>query len=359
MRYTLILLGFLIASCSKDDGKITPKRIDLVESVYTSVTIQPDSLYDAHSVVGGIIEKIFVEEGDSVTTGQALIQIINSAPKLNSENARLSLQLARENYSGGATILSGIEDEILAANLRFKNDSINFFRQKNLWDQNIGSKAEYDTKKLNYELSSNALKLLKSRYDRTKRELETAVRQAENNYRSTLINTTDFTVKSKINGLVYALPKNQGELVTTLEPLAVIGSSTDFVIELLVDEVDIVKIVEGQRVLITLDAYSGEVFEAKISKILPNKDRRNQTFTVEALFEDPPIVLYPGLSGEANIITNIKRDVLTIPKSYLVNSNQVKTVDGLITLELGAENLDTVEVISGLEEGTIIYLPDQ
>ncbi|MBT8271930.1 MAG: HlyD family secretion protein, partial [Bacteroidia bacterium] len=153
--------------------------------------------------------------------------------------------------------------------------------------------------------------------------------------------------------------KNPGELITTMEPLAMLGSATDFIIELLVDEADIVKISAGQRVLITLDAYSGEVFEAEISRILPNKDQRNQTFTVEAIFKLPPETLYPGLSGEANIITRTKENVLTIPRNYLINGEQVETEEGLLTLELGIENLDLVEVISGIDEETIIYKPEQ
>ena len=167
MRFALYIIALLlITSCANNKEKLTVERTDLIESVYTSLTVQPDSLYEAFSVVSGIVDEVFVEEGDTVIKGYDLVQIINNAPKLNAENARLSLELARENYSGGAAILSGILDEINAAELQCKNDSINFYRQKNLWDQNIGSKAEYDSKELKYELSSNTLKLLKSRYHR-------------------------------------------------------------------------------------------------------------------------------------------------------------------------------------------------
>ena len=51
-----------------------------------------------------------------------------------------------------------------------------------------------------------------------------------------MITTKDFAVKSKINGKVYALYKEPGEIVTTMEPLASIGSATNFIIEMLVDE---------------------------------------------------------------------------------------------------------------------------
>ena len=357
-RFLIIFLLVNLFNCSNKRDGIFPIKQDLTESVYSSVTIQPDSLYKVYSIVSGILEKNLVEEGDLVSKDQAILQIINNTPKLNTQNAKLSLDLARENYKGSAAILGAIEDEILAAELQFKNDSINFFRQKNLWGQNIGSKAEFDSRKLKYQLSSNNLKLLKSKYSRTKNELNTALKHAENNYRTSLINTGDFTIKSKINGKVYSLTKESGEIVSTMEPLASVGSASDFVIEMLVDEEDIVKISKDQMVIITLDAYRGEVFEGKVSKIYPKKDERNQTFLVEGLFDEAPETLYPGLSGEANIIIDTKRDVLTIPKEYVNDDSTVETTDGKQSIKTGLENLEFIEVLSGISEETKIYKPE-
>ena len=85
-----------------------------------------------------------------------------------------------------------------------------------------------------------------------------------------------------------------------------------------------------------------------MSKILPKKDERNQTFKVEALFTETPKVLYPGLSGESNIIISKKDNVLTIPKNYIIGNNQVKTDNGLVTITTGLENMEFVEVTSGI-----------
>ncbi|MFD2724664.1 efflux RND transporter periplasmic adaptor subunit [Hyunsoonleella rubra] len=331
---------------------------NLTESVYSSVTIQPDSLYQVYAIVAGILDENLVEEDDLVKKDERLIHILNNAPKLNARNAKLALDLAKENYNGSAAILDGIKDEIVAATLKYKNDSINYFRQKNLWEQQIGSKVQYDTKQLNYQLSSNSLRLLKSKYNRTKNELETNVKQAKNNYETALIASKDFVVKSKINGKVYALYKEPGEIVNTMEPLASIGSASKFVIDMLVDEVDIVRISKQQDVIITLDAYNGNTFKGNVSKIYPKKDERNQTFKVEALFENPPKVLYPGLSGEANIIIAKKEKVLTIPKSYLIDDNKVKTDDGLVQVETGLQNLEYIEVVSGITKDTYLYNPE-
>jgi multidrug efflux pump subunit AcrA (membrane-fusion protein) len=350
----LVILSLFLA-CSRRQGQTLPVEQNLTESVYASVTIQPDSLYQAYSIVPGILDKNLVEEGDLVLKNQALLQIVNSTPKLNSENAKLALDLAKENYNGSAAILSSIEDEILAATLNFKNDSVNYFRQKNLWNQSIGSKIQYDTKKLAYELSSNELKLLKSKYNRTKKELETILKQAQNNYQVSLISTNNFSVESKINGKIYALYKESGEIVNTNEPLASIGSATNFIIEMLVDEVDIVRIAKNQKVVINLDAYRGDIFTGAISKIYPKKNKQNQTFVVEAIFNETPNVLYPGLSGEANIIIAKKDKILTIPKTYIIDNNKVMTDSGLITITTGLENMEFIEVLSGIDSKTYIY----
>ncbi|CAZ97627.1 efflux RND transporter periplasmic adaptor subunit [Zobellia galactanivorans] len=360
MRYIFIwVLVLVLQSCGDDEEKILPQKAELTESVYASATVQPDSLYKVYSAVGGILDRNLVEEGDRVKKGSPLLQIINNTPKLNTENAKLSLRLAQENYNGSAAVLKGLEDEIKAATLSFHNDSINFYRQKRLWSQNIGSKVEFDNRKLAYELSRNNLNLLKSKYERTKNELLTQVRQARNNYESAQINTKDFTVTSKINGKVYELMKEPGEIVSTMEPIAAVGSDSDFIIKMLVDEVDIVKLSLGQKTLVTLDAYPSEVFVATVDKIYPRKDERSQTFTVEASFDDPPKILYPGLAGEGNIIIAQKKEALTIPKTYLINGNSVRTAKGMVEVVTGLQNLDRVEIVEGIGENTELLKPEQ
>lgn len=353
----IIILSPIILSCNGNNEKIQPVETRITESVYSSVTIQPDSLYQAFAIVNGILDKNLVEEGDLVKKGDPIIQIINNSPQLNSENARTALELARKNYQGNGALLNSIEDELQAARLQYKNDSINYVRQEKLWGQGIGSKAAYEAKKLAFELSYSSLDRLENKYESTRNELKTQLQQAENNYRLSLINTTDFTVKSKINGKVYALLKNPGEIVNTSQPLASIGSKDKFVIEMLVDEVDIVKVKEGQKVLLSLDAYKGEIFTAKVSKIYPKKDERNQTFLVEALFEEEPKVLYPGLSGEGNIIIAQKEKALVIPRIYLIGKDSVKTEDGLVKVRTGLESLDSVEIQNGITSQTYIYKP--
>jgi multidrug resistance efflux pump len=360
LRFFFAVLFFLfLVSCGKDAQKIQPARTTITESVYASVTVQPDSLYRVFAVVNGILDKILVQEGSVFRKGEPLFEIINNSPKLNADNAKLSLELARENFRGRDALLSNIRKEIEAAQLKYYNDSINFFRQKNLWEQKVGSKGEFDSKKLAFELSSNNLELLKSRYIQLKNELETQLKQAENNYKNALSSSGDFTVSAMINGKVYAVHKEQGEIVNTLEPLATVGSQDKFVIEMLVDEVDVVKISQGQQVVVSLDAYPDELFSARVRRIYPKKDERNQTFKVEALFEVNPEVLYPGLSGEGNIHISSKKEALVIPKQFLIGKDKVITDGGIVQIQTGLQTMDSIEVLSGISPETWIYLSEK
>ena len=232
-------------------------------------------------------------------------------------------------------------------------------RQQNLWKEKIGSKVEFDSRKLQFETSKQTVKTLKNKYQRTTTELKQQVEQATNNYEASLTLTKDFTIKSKINGRLYSIFKNQGELISVQQPVAMIGSSIKFIAELLVDEVDIAKIELNQKVLITLDAYNNEVFEASVTKIYPQKNERSQTFKIEAIFIKNPTKLFPGLSGEANIIVAEKTNVLSIPKTFLIEHKKVITDDGEVEITTGLESLDKIEVLSGIDKNTTIYLPEE
>ena len=107
--WTFLTIVFI--SCTDKEEKTLPTITDITELVYSSVTIQPDSLYQVYASVHGILDKIFVEEGDSVQKGTPLLQILNSNPKLHTENAKLSFELLTKKR---ASQISGVERQRVA-----------------------------------------------------------------------------------------------------------------------------------------------------------------------------------------------------------------------------------------------------
>jgi multidrug efflux pump subunit AcrA (membrane-fusion protein) len=144
-------------------------------------------------------------------------------------------------------------------------------------------------------------------------------------------------------------------MLTSQTALFELGKTNDFLVEMDVDESDISDIQPGQTAYINMDAFKGRTFELRIDKVQPKMDERSQTFTVEGLFVDPPRPLYPGLTGEVNILVQSKSKVLTVPNEYLNNKDELRTEKGLIQVKTGISTMEYTEVLSGIEEGTIIY----
>ena len=352
------LLIFLV-SCSGTNTGLKPESIAITESVYASVTIQPDSMYQAYAVVSGIVEKNLVVEGDLIKVGAPLVNIRNDAPELNLANARLTLEQAQDDLQGPNNALADLENQIETKQLQLKDDSLNFERQRRLREQNIGTETEFEKRKLAYELSSNQLTNLRVAYRRLRQDLEIQYQQARNNFEVARVNTGDYTVRSKIDGKVYSLQKEPGENVSMQEPVAVIGSASRFLIEMLIDERDIARVRPGQEVLVSLEAFGNSVFKARVTKIYPQKNERNQTFKLEAQFDDEaPAVLYAGLSGEANIVIDRKESALTIPLDYLSDNSTVLTDEGEVSVTTGLRSLDKVEILDGISAETLIYKPE-
>lgn len=350
---TSLALIFLI-SCKGKKETIYPEHRDIVESVYASATVKAQNQYNAIAPVAGLLLSNLVKEGDTVKAGQLIAQIDNTNPALNAENARLALEQAQKNRS---RTLDELDAQISTASEQHRLDSLNYFRQKELWAKNIGTKSQLETRKLAFDASGNNLRALRSRYIQTKNQLSTAIDQASNNYSITSRSSGDFNITSKINGRVYALNYEPGELVTTQKPVAVVGDAGNFVLEMTVDEVDISRILIGQKAVLTLDAYRNELYEAEIVKIYPSLDSRSQSFIVEADFTKSPGRMYPGMSAEVSIIIGEKKNVLVIPVDYLTKDGKVLTENGEIAVKTGIRNLEMVEILNGIDKTTKLIRP--
>ena len=358
MRIKLSCLIFILIffSCNNNPEKTKPVLENITESVYASGIIKTKNQYQVFSTVNGIINKILVTENDLVKTGTPLLLVSNETSKISRENALLAANYAKLNTNQEK--LADLQNSIVFAQSKYNNDSSIFKRQQNLWNQNIGSKFDLEQKELAYKNSRSALESAKLKYKDLLKQLKFNARQAQNNLAISKKNESDFIIKSEIDGKVYSLYKQPGEMVNPQTALALIGDSEIFLLELQVDEYDIAKIKEGQRVLVSMDSYKGKVFEAKVSKIYPIMNEHSKSFSVEAVFVIQPPVLYPNLTVEANVIIQAKEKALLIPRSYLINDSLVLIArNKMKVVSTGLKDYQKVEIIKGLDANDIIYKP--
>lgn len=355
----IIMVIFLISACSEDRTTLTVTKADITESVYSSITLEPEFLYSVYSELPGRIIEFKKETGDSVLFGDIICTIDAVGAIKNSENAALNLQLIQNQLSGDASVIDDLDEEIGMAQQQLSIDSIQMSRMIALQKKGLASEAEYEQANLKLRSSKTRLEALIARKKRLARELKIQQQQARNAYESALSTSSDATVKSVVDGLVYEVFKENGELVNAQQPIAVIGSNDDYIIRMLIDEVDITKVSKGQEVRIDLEAYPGKNFIAKVDQIYPKMDPQTQSFEVIAIFVEAPSKLYLGLTGEANVIVSEAKNRIVIPRDYLIDGNSVETQNGIKKIKIGLKNLTSVEVLDGLTEGEIIYLPEE
>lgn len=358
MKYSIVILLLIFVSCSDDKDSTKPTHKELVEAVYSSVVIEPQGTYKVYASISGYLDELNIKEGDLVQNGDVLFVIANKPVILNQQNAELNYKLLNDSFQGEANLIEEMRLDLKSAKLKMQNDSLNYFRFKTLYEKNAISKFEVDNSRLTYEISENNYKSIKKRITRKEKELKNQISQSKNNLLASSLKTDDYSIKSNLSGKVYQVFKEKGELVSMQEPLAIIGDDKQFVLKMLIDEVDISKLQTGQKVLVTLEAYKKDVYEAKIVRISPKMDERTQTFEVEAEFIKAPKRMYMGLTGEGNIVVNEKKSALVIPREYLQAGNKVQTDNGLVHVTTGLSNWDYIEILSGIDENTIIYKPE-
>lgn len=356
----LLLVGLcsLMFACSPERESTRPMVGPIVDAVYASGFVRSRDQYAASAVVSGVLAKRYVEVGDTVRVGDPLFRIDDRSSALLTRNAESVYDLARRNATADSPILQERKLAVQLARERLENDSLLYVRQRSLWEQKVGAKVEYEQRELAFRTARTAYANAKAALEDSRNQLRNNLEVARNNLLNNQAMKDDHIVRSLVDGRVYELLIEPGELVTPQQKLAVLGSAKDFEMELQVDEFDIARIHVGQVVQLTLDSYRGEVFEGAVSRVDPLMDPRSRTFTVKAQFTTLPATLYPNLTVEANIVVERKDTALTIPVEYLVDGGFVLTgKDERRPVEVGLRDLQRVEVLRGIDSSTVILKP--
>ncbi|MDO3628062.1 efflux RND transporter periplasmic adaptor subunit [Mucilaginibacter sp. BT774] len=349
--YTLLLT--LIISCS-NVHTIHPVRKDIVETVYASGKVMADSEYTVYALSPGTVVKKLVKEGDAVKKGQLLYVINNTAPAAKLDAANITYEKARENVSSRSRILTDLRLAMQNANIKFRNDSLQYFRLKNLWNQNVGTKSTLDNAETQYHISSNEKKSAQEKYYSTVNDLNISLKNAQSSVASARNDLNNFMIRAESNGTVYQMMKEKGEAVKANEAVVLIGKSTDRLIKLSVDQQDINLVQPGQQVLLKTDATGDKIYNAKVVRVYPTMNEADQTFRVDAIFTGQDAQSYIHTSVEANIVIQKKQQALVIPVKSILNGDSVKVKDGgrikAVSVKIGIHTLDEAEILEGLTE---------
>lgn len=341
----IIVFAFKNGSSSKEEGikLVAVQRGDILEKAMAIGTIEPYKEIAVKSKISGIVKKLYVEIGDTVREGDPLMDIMPQPTPLEYTEAKRQLEIAQ------------IESD---------NSERNFNRVKELYERDLSSTDDFDTKRAAYEQDQARLKLAQDRMQL----LEDGALAASHGKKEN-------TIRAPISGTVLSKNADEGDPVVPLTSyqdgteLLYLADMSDLIFRGTVDEIDVGKLREGMPVTLKVGALPKDTVSGVLYKISP-KARKEQSatiFDVEIhLSKTDEVNLRAGYSANAEIRIKEARDILVIPErlvEFAADTAYVTVQDSLGNqtrkqIETGLSDGITIEIVDGLEENDqVVELP--
>ena len=359
----VVIVGVVLFVVFKKNKSATIKAEHkaITEAVYASGFLVPKNEYKVYALSDGYITAKSKDGGDEVKRGEEIFKVQNEASAARLGASSSALDLARLNSSDNSPVLLDLRNKIRSAEAKFRNDSINLLRYKNMLEAQAITKSQYDQVALAYEVSSNDLKSANEAYKRNRDQLQVEFKNAQSAVAASNLDYGNYSIRSVMDGMVYETYKDLGEAVRRNDLVALVGEKGAKILELNVDQQDIDKVKLGQEVIVKMDVTGNKVYKAKISRIYPNMNQNDQSFKVEAQFTEDYEMNFVHTSVEANIVVAQKSSALVVPKNVIQANDEVEVksvgINKMVKIKRGLENLEFVEITEGISDSDEVVIP--
>jgi len=364
-----IVAVFALVAATRGNHEIDPSKLatvekgDVARSVVATGKIQPLAKVEIKSKASGIVKKLFVDYGDTVTEGQVLAE-------LDKEQLEASVREATANLHAAEAAWERNKAEALGPDLPFLKSALE--RARKLYADGLIAPNVLEDADKAYQLGLNAQVAARSNAAVTRAEVEKAranLERADTDLRYA-------TIRSPMDGLVLSRDVEVGDAVSSI---LILGSQATLVMTLgdvsevyvlgKVDEADIGRVFLGQPARIVVESFKDKKFVGKVTKISPfgvEKDNVT-TFEVRVSIHNPTGELKTNMTANAEIILEEKKNVLLVPESAVVydrDRNASLEVpdpgapDGKrkVAVTLGISNGVKTELVKGPDEGAKVVL---
>ena len=227
-----------------------------------------------------------------------------------------------------------------------QDELLSYSKQRATFEQTL---KDYNASKISDAVSDTIKRTLeKNQYD-----LEKAVLSLE---LDALVREQSFLI-TPISGILTRADISSTGVNAKTTDVFTVTDPNSLVFQIDVDEADIGSVTEGQTVDVTLDAFPNDALSLTVDKIdfvSHTTTSGGNAFTVEARLPENSNYRV-GMSGDADVIVDSQRGVLTVPSTSIVDDSFVYVKKGKYfekrSIDLGLQSDTDVEVLSGLSEG--------
>ena len=295
------------------------------DKIVATGKVLPEDEVNVVPQIAGIIQELYVEEGDEISTGDliAKIKVVPNEQTLNSAEGRVK-----------------------SAQIVMSNSKIEYERNKVLYEKEIISEQDFNSATLRYNQDMQNLSNAKS---------DLQIIKLGSSGGSTITNTN---VRATVSGTILEIPVEEGDQVIQANTfnagtiIATIADLNKMIFEGQVDEGEVGKLKVDMPLVVTLGAIEGKEYEAKLRLIAPKGTEVAGAiqFKIEGeVYLDDEYVVRAGYSANASIVANKKEDVLAISEALLQYDS--KTKKPYVEIETSSQKFERKNVKLGISDG--------
>jgi HlyD family secretion protein len=346
-------------------------RPELRSTVTASGEVRPVRYIKLTSEVPGRILEIYVNPGDQVTKGQALVRVDPTQLQASQEaqwaatqaslndvqSARQAVSAAQQALVVAEAGVSQAKQNASAALIDLRAAERELKRATNLVEQNVMSRAEYDATRDRYDQAKakvDAANIAVREAQERSNSQRVAVKEAQTGVRSSEMRANQqqaflrgqssqrekATQYSPLNGVVADIPTRVGEFAVSQlssTPLMTIADMSTINVEVNVDETEIANVDVGQEAKVKVDALGEKEIKAVVTQKNPLAIAKSDTqgglsnrvnvqeakefkvtLELRELPDEERNKLRPGMSATATVTTRTKQNVIAVPLQAIV-----------------------------------------
>jgi len=291
----------------------TAKRAPLTERVLVVGNLIGAATVQAVPKINGRLQSVDVQLGDQVRHGEVIARVEDREIQEQVRQAEAAYRV------GEATIRQREADLKLA--------QTNLERNKSLLDRQLLPKQTYDDTEAREQAAVAQLDLAKAQFEQAKARLE-----------ELKINLANTAIVSSVDGFVAKRFLDPGATVSPNVPVAsLVDIRTVRMVANLVEK-DLKRVVVGTHADVDVDAFPGETFSGRVSRVAPVFDPATRTAEMEIEVPNSAFRLKPGMYARVQLTVATRADAITVPSNSVVRLDGkpgVFTVQGRSAAALG------------------------
>lgn len=362
-----IVISQVISNATKEPPytEAVVTKGNIIEVVTETGNITTSGRTDIYSPTNGIVENVFVANGETVIEGQELFTVKSTATEQEQKNAYANYLAAVASANTAKSTADSLRAQMYGEWDSFRNLATN-----DTYEESDGTPNEQKRESAEFQIAQDEWQAAEAKY----KDQQTVQAQAQAQVSSTWLlyqATQNATVTAPISGRVSNLAATIGSSVTIniptqpVSPVLVLSENNTTEVHLPLSETDIAKVRPGQEAAIEISAVHDKTYKGIVTRVddIGTNIQGVVEYTVYLQIIDPDPRLRPGMTADVDIITSKLEDVLVVPNAAVKpyqGGRAVRAVDSktgeiiYIPVKIGIRGESNTEIISGLNEGQSI-----